>query len=564
MSPSRSLVRVHARPCACRVAAFVLPAVVVFALAAGLCGRGFAEDVAEKPVPGDWLVRRLIEPGTLNPFTATDSYETMINANVYDSLLDLDPRTYNPRPWLAERWEVSDDHLTYTFHLRKDVRFHDGRPMTAEDVVFSFNALMNPEVQCGNLRNYYLDVKEAKKLDDFTVQFLCSKPYFQMLDFLGGFAVLPKHVFAFTKGEEFNTHKNNRAPIGTGAYKFLHWKSPDEIAIVRNEDFWGEKAHLQRIVFKFIPDGTVAFQVLLQGSADRMNLLPDQWQNQTDTDKFKGSFAKQKYLVPSYTYLGWNQARPFFKDKRVRQALTMLVDRQKMVDKIFFGLAEVATGPFFLKTAANDAAIKPWPFDPERAEKLLEEAGWTDTDGDGVLDKDGVAFRFELNLPAKSVVGEKIATVVKEQFRKSGIDVTIKPAEWAVFIENLNAKRFDACFLSWSMGYRQDPYQIWHSSQADVDHGSNRIEFRNKEVDDIIEKARLEFDEDKRNAMYRRLHGILHDEQPYTFLLSQYDLLAVHQRFRNVGVFDFYRYGVKEYEPGNSWWVPSAVQKYKE
>ncbi|MBI5365855.1 MAG: hypothetical protein HZA54_02360 [Planctomycetes bacterium] len=551
------------RPAACLVA--VLGAAAVTAAAALLlAARPVRADDAEQPVPGDWAIRRLIEPQTLNPITASDAYESIINSWVYESLLDLDPSTYNNRPSLAESWTMSDDHLTYTFKLRPGTKFHDGHPVTTEDVLFSFNAIMNPEVQCGNLRNYYLDVKEAKALDERTVQFTCGKPYFLMLDFLGGFAIMPKHIFNFTKGEEFNTHKNNRFPIGTGPYKFLHWKSPDEIAIERNDDYWGDKGLLKRIVYRLIPNDTVALQVLLLGTIDRSNLTPDQWQNQTDSEKFKTTLRKESFLVPSYSYLGWNQARPFFKDKRVRRALAMLVDRAKIIEKIWYGLAEPVTGPFYVKSPSNDASIQPLPFDPDAAEALLDEAGWADSDGDGVRDKDGVAFRFELNLPASNVTGEKIASVVKEQFRKSGIDVTIKPAEWAVFIENLQKKRFDCCFLSWSMGYRQDPFQIWHSSQCDVEGGSNRIEFRHQEADELIEKARVEFDAEKRDAMYRRFHGILHDEQPYTFLYAPKSLMAIDQRFRNVAVFPFYRYGVREYEPGKSWWVPTAAQKYKD
>jgi len=192
------------------------------------------------------------------------------------------------------------------------------------------------------------------------------------------------------------------------------------------------------------------------------------------------------------------------------------------------------TGTFYIFSKAYNKDLKPWPYDPARGRELLAEAGWKDTDGDGILDKNGKKFKFTFTIPSNRKFSERLATILKEDLSKNGIEMEINKYEWAVFVEKLHKRDFDAVTLSWSLGYSGDPYQIWHSSQTE--NGSNFCYFKNAEADDIITRARMEFDEDKRNAMYKRFHEILYIEQPYTFLFCTPALSIVSKKFDNVKV----------------------------
>lgn len=505
-----------------------------------------------KPTYGDWLIRHLsAEPGTLNPIIVTDAYGSQIDGNIYESLLRRDPKTLKFIPELAHSWEVSPDHLVYTFHLRKNVLWQDGKPFTAKDLKFSFDRIMDPKVDAAPLRNYYRDIKKLEVIDPYTVRFTYRQPYFRALEFCGSIPIVPSHLFG--KGD-FNSHPIGRHPVGTGPFKFVKWDTGKEIVLERNEKYWGKKPFIKKIIYKIITDNTVALQVLKQGGLDFMGLRPIQWVKQTKSKRFNKHFQKLKYFLPSYNYIGWNLRREYFKDKRVRKALTMLVDRKGILKDILYNLGVIVTGPFYVNSPDYDKNIKPYPYDPKQAEKLLKESGWVDHDGDGIRDKDGKEFSFEFLISAGSKFAEQLATILKESFKKHGIVMTIRRLEWAVFIQQIDSREFDACTLGWSMGWESDPYQVWHSSQAKK--GSNFVGFVNKEADEIMEKARREFNPAKRHTLYHRFHEIVHEEQPYTFLFTLNALVAVDKRFHNVKV---YPMGLEPRE----WWVPLSLQRYK-
>ena len=208
---------------------------------------------------------------------------------------------------------------------------------------------------------------------------------------------------------------------------------------------------------------------------------------------------------------------------------------KEILDKLLFGLGEIVTGPFYIFGKANDPGIQPWPYDPERARQLLKEAGWIDRDGDGILDRDGKKFSFTFTISSGSKFAERLVSILKEDFARAGIEMDINRYEWAVYLDKIQSRNFDATSLGWSdPDFQDDPYQIWHSSQ--IRGGSNYIGFSNKEADRIIEAARTEFNEAKRNRMYHRFHRILHDEQPYTFMYTSPALAVVSRRFTNVKV----------------------------
>lgn len=495
--------------------------------------------VAEnKTIAGALSGNRLIihlsaEPGTLNPITATDAYASQVNDYIYESLLKRDEKTMELVPLLARSWTISEDHLVYTFYLRDDVKWHDGAPFTAKDVVFSYERIMDPAVDSVHLRNYYQDVIKVEALDDYTVRFTYRQPYFKALEVCGTMPIVPSHIFSEVSG--FNTHPIGRSPVGTGPYVFKKWETGKEIVLERNNSYWGEKPSIGEIIFKIITDSTVALQVLKQEGLDVMGLRPIQWVYQTRGKRFNRHFQKLSYSVPQYSFIGWNMRKPIFSDKRVRQAMTMLLDRETILEKILFGLGTVVSGPFYVESPDYNRKIKPYPYDPEKANKLLEEAGWIDRDGDGIREKDGVSFRFEFLISAGSKFAEQLATIFQESLKGAGIRMDIRRLEWAVFIQKIQAHDFDACTLGWSLGWESDPYQVWHSSQQEG--GSNFVGFASEEADRIIEEARREFDPERRRKLYHRLHEIIHEEQPYTFLFTTKALVAVHRRIGNVHVY---------------------------
>ncbi len=527
---------------------------------------GAPEVVAGDPVDGDWVVVHLgAEPAVMNPHLgASDSYTQLIvngnGGNIFETLFVRDMETLENKPHIAERWEVSDDHLTYTFYLRKDVTFSDGVPLTAHDVLFTYEAILNPVNDTADKRSYLTDFESATLLDDYTIQFKASKPYFLHLDLFGdGFlSILPKHIY----GEgDFNTLAANRAPVGSGPYLFSKWDTGQEIVLTKRDDYWGEtKPHVNELHFKVVTDSNAAMQLLRRQELDYMRLTPEQWVRHAVKPEIADHYQRLTLYSPvdgaasSFGWIGWNAKRPYFADKRVRRAMTMLLDRKTIGETIYRGLVRVVSGSQFPDSPSYDKTITPWPFDPEGAKKLLDEAGWIDSDQDGIRDKDGVPFTFQWIFPAGVTEYEQMATVYKESLDKVGINVVLRPLEWATFLESVTKRSFDACSMAWTSEFESDPYQVWHSSQTES--GSNFVGFVNPEADEIIETARQEFDPEKRAALYRRFHAILHEEQPYTFLFNSKRKVVISNRFQNV----------KPYILGfdmREWWVPLDQQRYK-
>ena len=266
-------------------------------------------------------------------------------------------------------------------------------------------------------------------------------------------------------------------------------------------------------------------------------MLPDQYVKRTGTKEFKdGKLRKFEYLLPQYSYIGYNQKNPLFRDKRVRKALTLLTDRERIRKEIYHGLARTAVSPFMPDSTFAPADLKPLPFDPEKARELLREAGWRDIDGDGILEKDGRKFTFTMMQIASSSIQQRLMPMLKESFAKAGIDMKIRNVEWSVYIQNLNSRNYDVCCLGWSSSFDPDLYQVWHSSQI-AGEGSNHISFSNPELDRLLEEMQTCFELPKRIRIAHKIARLLHDEQPYTFLFFPKSLTALSGRYKNVQLF---------------------------
>ncbi|HNR89207.1 MAG TPA: peptide-binding protein [Spirochaetota bacterium] len=505
----------------------VIPAIILSLAALASC-----RDMSEVRPPDTLAIHMGAEPSHLNPITSTEAVASSINNYIYENLVDRDYDTLEIVPQLAERWTISPDRLRYVFHLKRGVVWSDGVEFTADDVVYSYERIKDPKVACAPLKVYYIDVTSCRALDRYTVEFVYSKRYFRALEICGGMPLVPKHVF--NDGTDFNTHTKNRSPVGTGPYRFERWDTGKRIVLIANERYRGKKPAVRRVVYTIVAEINVALQMLKKGELDLMGVRPIQWVRQTNSESFLARYRKLKYFMPYFSYIGWNSRRAWFSDKRVRRALTHLVNREAILEKLEFGQGMVVSGDSYVFSKNYNQNIKPWPYDPAAARELLRQAGWVDSDRDGVLDKDGKKFSFTFTMSSGSKFAERLSTILKEDFAKAGIQMSINRYEWAVFVKKLHERDFDAVTLAWSLDWESDPYQLWHSSQ--VKDGSNYCGFVNREADGIIERVRAEFDPVARMRLLHRFHEILHEEQPYTFLYCTPALVVVSKRFNNVVV----------------------------
>jgi len=538
-----------------------------------------------QPVQGDWVIVRFeSDVDTLNPLMTVSSLGQYAahganNSQIFELLMGYNSRDWDvTEPLLAEAPpEASDDQLTYTLRIREGVKWHDGKPFTADDVLFTYKAVAVPFTDVAGRRSLLTDIADIEQ-DGRTLRFRMKvRNVYNARNITNSLAIVAKHVFdpeglldGFTyqdiigpKGkndpkikkfaDQFNTSPSNRAPIGTGPYKFEKWEAGREIVLTRNDDYWGKKPYLDKIVYRVITDYTAALTVLKAGELDlQPRLQPIQFHEQTSGPAFDEQFTKLKYSIPNEYQIAWNNEHPIFKDKRVRQAMTMLIDRQKIIDIVRMGFGEIGVTPFLPKARDFNPNIKPLPYDPKRAAELLDEAGWKDHNGDGVRDKDGKKFRFEFMGSSGSAVYKQLAPILAEEFRKAGIEMRERIVESALLTETLKDHRFDATAFGFSFDLVSDQSQNWHSTG-----GNNFQNFKNAESDRLIEQARLEFDPEKRKQLYWRWQELIHEEQPVTFLYYSQEPAAISKRFQNAQWIPL--------RPGydlTSWWVPKAQQKY--
>ena len=473
------------------------------------------------------------DPDNMNPILSTDSTSSELQSYTFETLLQRNRDSLEFEPQLAERYEILDDGLRYRFHLRKDAKWSNGEPFTSEDIVFSFNTIMDKKTASAHLKVYYADIKSVKALDDYTVDFLFSRRYFKALESCADMRVISKKQYGSVK--DINTCKENRTPHGTGPYVLLQWETGRRLVFTRNPHYYGKKPPFEKIIFKIIPDQNVALQLLKKGELDVVSLRPIQWIRQTNSEKFNSNFYKLKYYLPNYYYIAWNHKKEIFRDKETRRALGMLVNRKQIIDKLLFGQAVEVTGSFYVMGPDYDASLPPIPYDPGKAKELFASKGWIDSDKDGLLDRGGKKFAFNFLYAAQSKMSERFATIVKEDFKKNGVEVNIERLEWGSFLKRLDSHDFDAVILGWTMPFESDLYQVWHSSQM-KDEGSNFISYSNPELDKLIEDVRIELDYGRRHVVYKKIHGILYEDQPYTFLYCLPTLVAVSKRFGNVNV----------------------------
>lgn len=522
--------------------------------------REYFEDRA---VPGGHLRRAFhADAANMNMLICNDSYVSEIWSHVTDPLAERNYKDTGSGKFeslLAESWQISPDRKKIRIKLRSGILWHDftdpltGKkhvnvPVRASDFAFFLEVLKDPAVDCAPLRVYYKDLQKIRVINDLEFEVIWQKPYFLMEDMTLSLMPLPRHLYHAYEGpfdgKRFNDdHIRNRMIVGCGPYRFKSWEKGKRIQLCRFENYYGKSLGifppLETLSFDIIQHENTRLQSLLSGDLDMVSLSADHWVNRTNSAEFseKGFLKKYSYASFGYTYIGLNQRKSFFREKAVRQALNFMINREKIRKEIFRGLVRNVTGPFAAQSSANDPAIKPYPFDPQRGRKLLEQAGWKDQDGDGILEKAGEKLSFTILYPNGAVSYQKMLPVIREDMRKAGVEMNLLAVEWAVLVQRLEKKNFEACMLGWTGSLKPDPYQLWHSSQAKVNASSNHISFVNARADELIEKIRTCFEPEKRNAYYHAFHKLIYDESPYLFLFSPENLAAIHKRYKNVRIF---------------------------
>lgn len=511
--------------------------------------------------PGDTLILSWgTEPQTLTPIVATDSYARQIHWETHEYLVNMDlDAPFELVPGLARSWKVSDDGMELTFRLFPEATWSDGRPVTADDVIFSWDLVFNPRIDAPHLRGYVEpNVESYEKVDQHTVRFHMKQPYFDAVSICGNLIhIIPKHIYGDYDEETFNRGISDLV-VGSGPWVLEGWDRNRQIVLRRNENYWGPKPPLERIIIRLITNDLANLQEFWAGNVDAMIPTAEQWSKNINSQRLSERGRGVMFYSPrgGYSYIGYNLRRSHFRDKRTRQALTMLIDRQAMIDTLLDGQGMLISGPFFYAADQYNKDIDPLPYDPERAKALLAEVGWEMRDG--ILHKDlsgdGELEPFEITFLMSSgpALTQQIQIFVQQAFEQAGIRVRLDQLEWSVFLERVHERQFDMVCMAWTGSPEGDPYQIWHSSQQ-ADRGSNHVGFNNAEADQLMEEGRREMDRAKRMEIWHEFHRIIHEEQPYTFLWGRPSRAFIDHRFNNVVEHDYRLYY-------GEWYVPAEVQ----
>jgi len=426
--------------------------------------------------------------------------------------------------WAKEILPATEHNPVLIFNLRPNVKFHDGHVFDADDVRFTYEAIMNPKNLSPRVSDYE-PVKSVEVLGPLTVRIVYKRLYSPAIG-TWAMGILPEHLLnaqrlkeeALALGKDPETYsmrqsRFNRQPVGCGPFTFREWKSDQFIGLNAFEGYWEGPPNYKRYVMRIIPDLLTQEMEFYAGTLDAYNVQPHQVKRLADDPRFQ-SFSGTSF---GYTYIGYNMLRPPFDDVRVRRALGLAIDVNKIINYVLYGQGENITGPFVKQTDYYDHKIPPLPYDPQGAVKLLEEAGFTKNKA-GWLERDGKPFQFTLITNSGNDIRKAVLAIAQDAWRQIGIDVRTDLLEWSVFIqERVDKKDFDAVVLGWQMGITPDLYQVWHSSQTHP-YQLNFVSFKNKRADELIIKIRREYNHAKQVAYCHELHKIIAHEQPYTFL----------------------------------------------
>jgi peptide/nickel transport system substrate-binding protein len=488
-----------------------------------------------KPDGGTLSYGEYGRPATLDPITSNEMISLRIAELIFNGLVGINEKQ-EIVPELAERWEVSKDGRVYTFFLRKDVAWHaregeQPRAFTADDVVFTYTIMMHPKT-ITPLKVRYEFISSVEKVDDATVRFTLKRPILNALAKFS-FKIIPKHGPA---NKEFLTRDDPfvQQPVGTGPYLLKGMTPERDIILVANDDYFKGRPHIDTFTEKPFADQNILTQALMFNAIDMIVLV-----NPRDIAEIQGDkrFILQPYNALSYSFFGYNVRNPFLADKRVRKAFTLAVNRQEMLDSFFNGQGTIISGPFAPGSWAYNLDVQPLAFDPQKAVALLQEAGFS-RGSDGLMQKDGKTLVLTLKVPIEkeSEAVKRVVLAFKNYLKYVGADIKVEFKEWQAWKEDVFLDHeFDIVFASWVFDDSADISSLFHSGEIGP-WKNNFGGYANPEVDGLINESKLTLDHEKRRTINRRLHAILAEENPYTFLWTLTNYAAYHKKVRRVAI----------------------------
>jgi peptide/nickel transport system substrate-binding protein len=495
---------------------------------------GFASDPASKPgfsEGGEFTEIFEGQPPKITPNIASDVYGRRVIDRVCDPLGAYDPKTLRFRGLLAAAWQRDPGGMWIRVRLRDGLRFSDGEPLTAEDVRWTFDDyIFNPSIEAERVRATLDQIEDVKVIDPLTVEFVFNKSLSFNLEYTLGNYILPKHFYSKLQASQINSATG--LLMGSGPFKLERldvenqWAPGQDLVLVRNEGYWGPRPPLERLRYKVVADSTSRLAAYQSNEGDMITPTSPQFVKKTKEPGWdeKNQSLRWVNMRSGYSFIAWNQGKNAgrqtpFGDKRVRQAMTLCLDRERMIKDIFEGVGVLSQGPVNPESPVFAGEIKPWPFDPERGKALLAEAGWQDRNGDGILENEkGDVFEFEFIRPGSDEISERISTFIKDHYARVGIVMKVKPIDWAAMSDILKARSFDALTMAWSASSPEsDPRQIFHSESI-KEGGDNFAQWNSPAGDKAIDAIRTTIDFEARRKVWRDFQAVIHDEQPYTFI----------------------------------------------
>jgi peptide/nickel transport system substrate-binding protein len=497
---------------------------------------------------GTAVVGGAADVATVNPAATTGHLAAELQKHVLLMTLLRHDSTMQAEPYLAESWELNQDSTQVVFHLRRDVRWHDGVSTTARDVAFTFERLKEPRTAFPN-REWFDQWEGAEVLDPYTIRFVL-RPHAGFLYGWTQLPIMPAHLLGDVGPEELGRDPfGTEAPVGNGPFRFVERLPGDRWVFEANEGFpngLGGRPYLDRLVYKAVPDEATLFAELRTGSVHMLRDLPPSQIERIEADP---DLAVLTFPIRSYTFIVWNGQRPVFRDAAVRRALTMAIDRPSLVGAVRNGLGRVANGPIGPWHWAYEAELAPLAYDPEGAAALLDSLGWTDSDGDGVRDRAGNELSFELSTNDRQV-NQDISVIVQSQLRAIGVEATPSTRESGALAAALTSpeRRFDAVVLAWDPDFEVDDRPLFACS-----HLGEIFQFAsycNRELDPVLDSIPMVRDRPTRLRLYRKYNRIVQGDQPFTFLYFTTDAVGVRRELQGL-VLD----ARGEFTSVRDWWV---------
>ncbi|RBQ28540.1 peptide-binding protein [Aliarcobacter vitoriensis] len=456
-------------------------------------------------------------PSRLNPVLANDTASSEISDWLFNGLFKYD-KNGDITTDLASSYKFETP-TKLIVKLKDNAFWHDKQKVTSKDIVFTYEQIINPKV-FNSIKSNFNEVENVKIVDDLTVEINYKNPYFKALEtWMVG--LLPYHIL---KDEEnLMTSSFNKNPIGTGSYMLKEFKIGQDIELIANPDYFEGKPKIDKILYKFLPDLNTSFLYLKQKKLDIGTLDPIQLNRQID-DNFKKDYTIIQKPAFTYSYLGFNLKDEKFKDKKIREAISLAINRQELVDILFFGYGQVCNGPFMPHSYAYNEEVKPVVQDIKRAKELLKEAGYDEKN----------PFTFEVITNTGNDIRVNAAQILQYQLQKIGVNMKIRVMEWQAFLNTVvHPRKFEAILLGWSMPLTPDAYPLWHSS-SDKLGGFNLAGYKNDRVDELIEKGINTINKDELSLIYKEIFKTIADDLPYLFLYIPDGITAVNNKIENI------------------------------